>query len=137
LVLVVLVSVSAVLVAPRLCGVTEPQRHGLACDIPLPPNATFDREAGLPAGGLGSVASQSLEYHVANTTPDAIRSFYTQHLPSDGWKCVNGDVPLVISAEQGKRGLNIVVLPPDTSVPAVTVIISILTFTKDFDTHAC
>jgi hypothetical protein len=26
-----------VAVPPRLCLITEPERHGLACDVPLPP----------------------------------------------------------------------------------------------------
>jgi hypothetical protein len=126
-----------VIVVPRLCGVTEPQRHGLACDIPLPPNTTFDRQVELPGGNLSGVASQTLQYHVANTTNDAIHTFYVQQLPTKGWKCIRGDDPTAISGAQGNRGLTIGLAPPSGSSSDVTLVISVATFTKDIDTSAC
>jgi hypothetical protein len=137
LVLVVLVSVSAVLVAPRLCGVTEPQRHGLACDIPLPPNTTFDREVVSPAGAVPGVSTQNLQYHVSNTANDAIKAFYAQQLPGKGWKCVSTEVPLIISAQQGNRGLAVIVAPSDGTSGDVTMIVSVTTFAKDLDITSC
>jgi hypothetical protein len=131
LLLVLLVGVGALFVAPQLCTVTEPQRQGLACDIPLPPNTTFDREVSLPGGELPGVPSQSLQYHVANTTPDQISSFYTQRLPANGWKCVRGDIPSVISGQQERRSVIVSLHPVSGSTSDVTIIISVLTFNKE------
>ena len=79
-------------VAPRLCGVTEPQRHGLDCDIPLPPNTTF-REF-LPTPGAVGVSTKTYDFHTPDTTEQAIKDFYAQRLPSNGWKCVNHEIQL-------------------------------------------
>jgi hypothetical protein len=122
--------------APRLCAVTEPQRHGLACDIPLPPNTTFDR-AWAPVGGVEHANSeQRLLYQVAHMTTDAIVVFYRQHLPTTSWHCVqvrdDG-----ISAAQGKRTLGIVLAPPEGASDHVTMGVDVIALAENIDTAHC
>src|SRR2546421_12778855 len=101
LVVVLLAGVGALFVAPRLCGVTESQRHGLDCDIPLPANATFRGQLPTPGDGP-SITTTMLNYHVPDTNERSIHDFYVQRLPSSGWKCVNKDAPFDVQAHQGK-----------------------------------
>jgi hypothetical protein len=103
LAITLLAGVGAFVVAPRLCGVTEPQRHGLDCDIPLPAYATY--LGLLPAPSAVGVSTKTYDFHVPDTTEQAIKDFYAQRLPSSGWKCVNHDDPVDVTAFQGTRGV--------------------------------
>ena len=136
LVVIILAGVSAVFLAPRLCGVTEPQRHGLACDIPLPANASFDGEVAPPAGAVPGITTQNVQYHVANTTSEAVRTFYTQQLPANGWTCLDAEDPVTISAEQGNRGVAVLVAPSAGTSKVVIMIVSVVTFSSDIG-RAC
>jgi hypothetical protein len=135
LVVILIVGVGAVFVAPRLCGVTEPQRHGLACDIPLPPNATFVRTFEPPAGT--PPGSEILLFHASNTTPDAIHTFYEQQLPSKGWTCVQTGDPLTVRATQGKRSVSIVLAPLAQEGADVPFVVNDFTFASEFDPPSC
>jgi len=73
LVAVLLAAVGTFVVAPRLCGVTEPQRHGLDCDIPLPPNTTFKEF--LPTPGAVGVSTKTYDFHAPDTTEQAIKDY--------------------------------------------------------------
>jgi hypothetical protein len=135
--LLLLVGVGAVFIAPRLCGLTEPQRHGLACDIPVPPNATFDRTVEPPAGPQAGIEQQNLLFHASYTAPDAIHTFYSQQLPTKGWTCVNTDDPITVAATRGKRAVSIVLSPLAQEGADVPFVVSVQTFSKKFDPSSC
>jgi hypothetical protein len=129
LTIALLAGVGALVVAPRLCGVTEPQRHGLDCDIPLPPNTTF--VGFLPTPGAVGVSTKTYDFHVPDTTEQAIRDFYVERLPSSGWKCVSKDVPTGATALQGTRGVAVGSLASGGEAAGVELAVSVSTFTKD------
>ncbi len=130
LVVVLLAGVGAFVVAPRLCGVTEPQRHGLDCDIPLPPNATY--LGLLPTPGAVGVTTKTYDFHVPDTTEQAIKDFYAQHLPASGWKCVNHDDPVDVTAVQGTRAVGVSSLASGGEAAGVELAISVSTFSTAF-----
>jgi len=130
LVLALLIGVGALVVAPRLCGVTESQRHGLDCDIPLPPNATY--LGLLPTPGAVGITTKAYDFHVPDTTEQAIKEFYAQHLPSSGWKCVNQDDPVAVTAVQGTRAVGVSSLASGGEAAGVELAISVSTFAKAF-----
>lgn len=130
LVVVLLAGVGAFVVAPRLCGVTEPQRHDLDCDIPLPPNTTY--LGLLPTPGAVGVSTKTYDFHVPDTTEQAIKDFYAQHLPSNGWKCVNHDDPIIVTATQGTRSVGVSSLASGGEAAGVELAISVITFSKAF-----
>jgi len=130
LALALLVGVGALVVAPRLCGVTESQRHDLDCDIPLPPNTTF--VGFLPTPGAVGVSTKAYDFHAPNTTEQAIKDFYAQHLPESGWKCVNHDDPVVVTAVQGTRAVGVSSLASGGEAAGVELAISVSTFSKPF-----
>ncbi len=114
--LVLLGATGAFLVAPRLCGLTEPARHGLTCDIPLPAGAQF---AGQPNPGpqLSGVTAETWSFTVsgAGAQVDTVSDLYATHLPGAGWQCVqtimlsdsteNGQA--LVAALNGNRALSI------------------------------
>jgi hypothetical protein len=110
--------------------VNEPQRHGLACDIPLPANTTFDHELKSPGDFMPGVTSVILQYHVANGTLESVREFYTQRLPSSGWKCVDASNVGGIEARQDKRILA-VLLPQTGDATGIAMRVEVSTFSKD------
>ena len=126
----------SVFFAPRLCAVTEPQRHGLACDIPLPPNTTFERTVAPYDGVEHSNFGQDLQYQVAHTSTDAIVAFYRQQLPDKGWKCVQ-TIGGIIVAVQGKRTLGIALAPTEGASDHITMTVDTSTFAREIDTSYC
>ncbi|HEX3271327.1 MAG TPA: hypothetical protein VHR15_11805 [Ktedonobacterales bacterium] len=130
LALALLVGVGALVVAPRLCGVTEPQRHGLDCDIPLPPNTTY--LGLLPTPSAVGVSTKTYDFHVPDTTEQAIKDFYAQRLPSSGWKCVNHEDPVDVTAFQGTRAVGVSSLASGGEAAGVELAISVSTFSKAF-----
>src|SRR5690348_4723252 len=86
LVLALVGGVGAFFVAPRLCGLTEPTRHGLACDIPLPAGAQF---AGQPDPGaqISGVTAEAWSFTVsgAGAQVDTVTDLYKTQLLSAGW----------------------------------------------------
>ena len=130
LVVVLLAAVGAFVVAPRLCGVTEPQRHGLDCDIPLPPNTAY--LGLLPTPGAVGVSTKTYDFHVPDTTEQAIKDFYAQRLPANGWKCVNHDDPIIVTATQGTRSVGVSSLASGGEAAGVELAISVITFSKAF-----
>jgi hypothetical protein len=130
LVVVLLAGVGALLVAPRLCGVTESQRHGLDCDIPLPPNTTFIQF--LPTPDAVGVTTKTYDFHTPGTSEREIKDFYAQRLPSNGWKCVNHDDPVTVTANQGTRGVSVSSLASGGEAAGVELAISVITFAKAF-----
>lgn len=67
---------------PSLCSLQ--QRQGLRQDVPLPCGLTFQQELDRSNSATGAGSTEWV-YTVDGTTPDQITSFYTQHLPPDGW----------------------------------------------------
>jgi hypothetical protein len=130
LVLALLIGVGALVVAPRLCGVTESQRHGLDCDIPLPPNTTFLEF--LPAPDAVGVTTKTYDFHTPGTTEQAVKDFYAQRLPSSGWKCVNHDDPIIVTANQETRAVSVSSLASGGEAAGVELAISVITFSKSF-----
>jgi hypothetical protein len=127
--------VGALFVAPRLCGVTEPQRHGLDCDIPLPANATFLSQLPTPSEPAG-VATKIYDYHVPYSTELSIHDFYVQRLPSSGWKCANKEPLIEVQAIQEKRSVTISSVASGGEAAGVEMAISVSTFSKDV-TDSC
>jgi hypothetical protein len=130
LAIVLLAGVETLVIAPRLCGVVESQRHGLDCDIPLPPNTTF--MGFLPTPGAVAITTKTYDFHVPGTTEQAIKDFYAQHLPSSGWKCVNQDDPVAVTAVQGTRAVGVSSLASGGEAAGVELAISVSTFSKAF-----
>src|SRR5262245_30428389 len=93
----------ALVVAPRLCLVTEPERHGLACDVPLPPTAVFERTVEISGEIPPGVEIQNLQLQVRDTTLDEVRNFYLQQLPLKGWTCAKVENAHIITAQKGNR----------------------------------
>lgn len=132
-VLALLGAVGAIFVAPRLCSLTEPERHGLSCDIPLPAGARFTSQPNLPQSP--GISTESWAFTVPGQQAHAIAQFYSQHLPSSGWRCVTSSVLANLpqnSQEQvvalnGNRSLSITVTlgPPDN---VAHLIIAVSTF---------
>ena len=85
LVLVLIAAASVFFVAPRLCGLTEPARHGLACDIPLPAGAQF---AGQPNPGaqISGVTAEAWSFTVSGTGAqvDTVTDLYKNISPARG-----------------------------------------------------
>lgn len=118
-------------VAPRLCGLTEPVRHGLACDIPLPAGAQF---AGQPNPGSqpAGITAQAWSFTVSNSQVHAVADLYSTHLPGAGWRCVQASVVSDLpqnSQEQvvalsGNRALSVMVTlgPPDNVIHLLIVV---------------
>jgi hypothetical protein len=127
--------VGTLFVAPRLCGVTEPQRHGLDCDIPLPANATFLSQLPTPSEPAG-VTTKILDYHVPYSTEQSIHDFYVQRLPTSGWNCANKGQPIDVRAIQGKRSVTISSVASGGEAAGVEMAISVSTFSKDM-TDSC
>jgi hypothetical protein len=130
LVLALLIGVGALVIAPRLCSVTNSQRHGLDCDIPLPPNTTF--LGFLPTPDAVGVTTKTYDFHTPGTTEQAIKDFYAQRLPSSGWKCVNQDDPVAVTAVQGTRAVGVSSLASGGEAAGVELAISVSTFSKAF-----
>lgn len=132
-VLALLGAVAAFLVAPRLCGLTEPERHGLSCDIPLPAGARFTNQPNLPQSP--GISTETWAFTVPGQQAHAVAQVYTQRLPGAGWRCVTDSVLADLSqksdeqvvALNGNRGISVVVSldPPDT---VVHLLIAVSTF---------
>jgi hypothetical protein len=118
LALALLIGVGALVVAPRLCGVTESQRHGLDCDIPLPPNTTY--RGLLPSTDTVGVTTKTHDIHVPDTTEQAIHDLHAQRLPSTG-----------ATALQGTRGVAVGSLSSGGEAAGAELAISVSTFTND------
>jgi hypothetical protein len=129
LAIAVLAGVGAFVVAPRHCGVIEPQRHGLDCDIPLPANATF--KGLLPSPDTVGVTTRTYDFHVPDIIEQAVHDFYVQRLPSGGWTCVGKDDPTGATALQGTRGVAVGSLSSGGEAAGVELAISVSTFPKD------
>lgn len=133
IVLALLGAVGAFFVAPRLCGLTEPERHGLSCDIPLPSGARFTNQPDLPQSP--GISTEAWAFTVPGRQAHAVAQVYSQRLPSDGWKCVTASVLASLpqnSQEQvvalnGNRSLSVTVAlgPPDN---VVHLLIAVSTF---------
>lgn len=132
-VLALLGTVAVFFVAPRLCGLTEPERHGLACDIPLPTGARFTNQPNLPQSP--GISTETWAFTVPGEQAHAVAQFYSQHLPGSGWRCVTSSVLAnlpqnnqeQVVALNGNRSLSITVTsgPPDT---VAHLIIAVSTF---------
>jgi len=159
--------ISAVFAGPRLCAVTEPQRHGLACDIPLPPNATFDERGqtssgqimvghitlvasapfgtppaqgtvvGTPVGAPTVIASQILQFRTSSTTPEGLHTFYAQQLPAKGWTCVGADDSIFVFGMQGNRAVNVAISPLLQAGGDTLFVVEVVTFSAPLGTSAC
>lgn len=133
LVLALVGAASAFFVAPRLCGLTEPARHGLACDIPLPAGAHF---AGQPNPGaqISGVAAEAWSFTVsgAGAQVDTVTDLYKTQLPSAGWACVQtielSDSPengqALVAAINGNRALSVTLTlgPPDHALSLLILV---------------
>ena len=124
-----LAGVGALVVVPRLCGVTEPQRHGLDCDIPLPANATS--KGLLPSPDTVGVTTKTNDFHAPDITEQTGHDCYVQRLPSGGWTCVGKDDPTGVTALQGTRGVAVGSLSSGGEAAGVELAISVSNFSKD------
>jgi hypothetical protein len=134
-ILALLGAVGAFFVAPRLCGLTEPERHGLSCDIPLPTGAGFTSQPNLPQSP--GISTETWAFSVPGQQAHAIAQFYAQRLPGSGWRCVQdsvlADLPQKsqeqVVALNGNRALSITVTlgPSDT---AAQLVIAVSTFPR-------
>jgi len=116
LVLVLVGVAGAFFVAPRLCGLTEPARHGLACDIPLPAGAQFTGQPN-PGAQISGVTAEAWSFTVsgAGAQVDTVTNLYTTHLPGAGWQCVQtielSDAPengqALVAAINGNHALSV------------------------------
>ena len=132
-VLALLGAVGVFFVAPRLCGLTEPERHGLACDIPLPAGARFTNQPDLPQSP--GITTEAWAFTVLGEQTHAVAQVYTQRLPGAGWRCVQdsvlADLPQnsqeQVIALNGSRGISVMVSLslPDT---AAHLLITVGTF---------
>lgn len=124
LILVLVGAASAFFVAPRLCGLTEPERHGLACDIPLPTGAQFTGQPN-PGSQISGVTAEAWSFTVSGDGAQVatVTDLYKTHLPSVGWQCVQATVQsdspentqALVVAINGNRALSVTVTlgPPD------------------------
>ena len=120
----------AFFVAPRLCGLTEPERHGLPCDIPLPTGARFTNQPALPQ--TPGITTEAWAFTVPGEQAHAIAQLYSQRLPGSGWRCVTAsalvDAPQSgqeqVVALNGARGLtiNVTLSPPDQVLRLLIVV---------------
>ncbi len=111
----------AFFVAPRLCGLTESERHGLPCDIPLPTGARFTSQPNLPQ--TPGITTEAWAFTVPGEQAHAVAQVYSQRLPGAGWRCVTAsvlaDLPQngqeQVVALNGNRGIsvNVTLSPPD------------------------
>ena len=118
LVLALLGAVGAFFVAPRLCGLAEPARHGLACDIPLPAGAQFTGQPN-PGPQLSGVTTETWAFTVsgAQAQVDTVTNLYKTRLPGAGWQCVQANVlpdsaensQALVVAINGNRALSVTV----------------------------
>lgn len=131
LVLVLVGAVGVFFVAPRLCGLTEPARHGLACDIPLPAGAQF---AGQPNPGSqpAGITAQAWSFTVSDAQVHPLADLYRTRLSGVGWRCVQtsvlSDLPQKsqeqVVALNGNRALSVMVTlgPPDNVLHLLIVV---------------
>jgi hypothetical protein len=127
----------AVLVPPRLCLVTEPERHGLACDVPLPSTAVFERTVEINDEIPPGVEIQNLQFQVRDTTTDEVRAFYFQQLPLKGWTCAKVENAHIITSRQGNRDLSVALMPPAETGGRVVMLITMETFTEGIPMTSC
>ena len=91
LVVVVLLAGGAYTVVnlPRSCGVFGSIRHGLPCEVPLPPGLTFLRTDVTPSNKLPPDETEQLwMFRVSGSSLHQVHDVYAQQLPSNGWGCV-------------------------------------------------
>jgi hypothetical protein len=132
-VLALLGAVAAFFVAPRLCGLTEPERHGLSCDIPLPSGARFTNQPALPQSP--GITTEAWAFTVPGEQAHSVAQVYSQRLPGAGWRCVTASVLADLpqnsqehgAALNGNRGLSVTVIegPPDN---VTRLLIAVSTF---------
>src|SRR5215831_13033926 len=66
---------------PHRCGLFAREwRHGLPCEVPLPPRASFLRYPGSPG--------QDWVFRVPHMSGPDLRAFFLRQLPAYGWRCV-------------------------------------------------
>ena len=131
-ILALLGAVAAFFLAPRLCGLTEPERHGLACDIPLPTGARYTNQPDLPQSP--GITTEVWAFTVPGQQAHAVAQVYSQRLPGDGWRCVTASVLAdqpqseeQVIALNGNRALSVTVTdgPPNTGL---RLLIAVATF---------
>jgi hypothetical protein len=127
----------AVVVPPRLCLITEPERHGLACDVPLPPTAVFEHTVEINGEIPPGVEVLNLQFQVRDATSDEVRAFYLQQLPLKGWACAKVENAHIITSHQGNRELSVVLMPPAETGGRVLMNITMETFTEGFLATRC
>src|SRR5215467_7788989 len=76
-----------VVAGPRLCALTEPERHGLPCDIPLPDGARYVGPEQSPPPPTGVTVS-SWVFTVTVTDASSLNALYLKRLPTSGWTCL-------------------------------------------------
>lgn len=125
--------------APQLCTLTNSNRHGLACDIPLPSNAHFVRQQADPSA---PAPTQRWFYLVSGSSIHAVADLYARQLPDRGWRCVDvvntqaPGVPQVeasVTAIDGNRGIGVGAQRPPNTIPNahpadVLLVIGVTTF---------
>jgi hypothetical protein len=111
IILVVVVGVGAVgslVVAPRLCALTEPERHGLPCDAPLPAGARFASEQVSPSGD--PIVTQTWVFTISPPYAAGAAQAYVDRLRQTGWSCAFTAGPpdnFAISALKGDTQLTV------------------------------
>jgi hypothetical protein len=127
----------AVVVPPRLCLITEPERHGLACDVPLPPTAVFERIVEINGEIPPGVEIQNLQLQVRDATPDEVRTFYLQQLPLKGWTCAKVENAHISTAQKGNRDLSVVLMSPAETGGRMVMLITMETFAAGMPVSMC
>jgi hypothetical protein len=130
-------SLTAVVVLPRVCFYTEPERHGLACDIPLPLTAVLERVVKINGEIPPGVETQNLQFQVRDTTNEEVRAFYVKELPERGWTCIKADDAYIMSALKGSRDIGVMLSPPAEAGGRVVMLITISTFAQGITAPTC
>lgn len=125
------VVVGVFLVGPRLCGLTEPERHGLACDIPLPANAKFAEQPDPGSGPVGG-SIEAWAYTVPAADAGNIADLYARRLPEEGWTCLQtnkvdllGSAEATVVALNGNQAISVALNP--TSTPGIAQLLIVVT----------
>lgn len=129
-------------VSARSCSPPDPARHDLACDIPLPAGAVFQRHdtsdyRGDPPCCTGTQDTWALS--VPPSGVEALFAFYHRRLPALGWRCVGQDNRYIYGWSDGD------LLHPDRSVgvwipdavPGAVLTISVITYSSGDRPSGC
>jgi hypothetical protein len=109
----------------------------LACDIPLPPAAVFERAVEINGEIAPGVETQNLQFQLRDTTNDEVRAFYVKELPEQGWTCIKADDAYIMSAVKGSRDIGVVLSPPAEAGGRVVMLITMSTFAQGIPVPTC